>query len=66
MNKISTSVLLLLLGTSAAAHVLDGHLKPLGDRIRERPALMQIMADVNQWDGDIIGLVDQSYTSETA
>jgi hypothetical protein len=24
------------------------------------------MADVNQWDGDILGLIDKSYTRQTA
>lgn len=62
MNK----AILLLLTTSSAASIKDTQLKSIGEIVRERPGLIQIMSDVNQWDGDILGLVDSSYTTETA
>jgi hypothetical protein len=40
-------------------------LLPIGERVKTRPNLMQLTADVNQWDSDVIGLVDPSYMRET-
>lgn len=39
-------------------------LMTIGEAIRSRPNLMQVMSDVNQWDNEILGLVDKSYGSE--
>ena len=39
---------------------------PIGELIHQRPGLMQLTADVSQWDQSVLDLVDvNQYTRET-
>ena len=58
--KCTLAVYMLIVATEAK------QLRSISEVVQERPNLMQLMTDVNQWDNEILGLIDNSYTRETA
>ena len=60
-------MIFVLLGVAASRRLnVDRELISIGEMIHRRPKLLQLGAEVEKWDSDVLGLIDEdSYTGST-